>query len=55
MEPKVTLGDLELLSFVALFLDQLKVIRSVTLASVICSVLDIGEIQRDVFEIPHKG
>lgn len=35
--------------------DQLKVIRSVTLASVICSVLDIGEIQRDAFEIPHKG
>lgn len=39
----------------AFYLDQLKVIRGVTLASVICSVLDIGEIQRDVFEIPHKG
>nr|XP_022308082.1 peroxidase-like protein 3 [Crassostrea virginica] len=35
--------------------NQLKAIRSVTLASVICSVLDVGEIQKDAFEIPHKG
>ncbi|XP_062615951.1 peroxidase-like protein 3 [Saccostrea cucullata] len=35
--------------------EQLQAIRSVTLASVICNTLDIDKVQKDAFEVPHKG